>query len=104
MNERERLIELIYNADNDCTLSWSEIIADYLLERGVIVPPCKVGDKLYVLLCGVEEWRVQDISLSYVSNGEICSMPLNILNNAIGRCAFLTREEAQQALKERDNE
>ena len=66
MTERERLIEMIGskvcedyspNCDewqphscekcyaNDCRIG---DLADYLLENGVIVPPCKVGDTVYV--------------------------------------------------------
>lgn len=47
MTERERLIELL---DQNCGYSEeqkAETLADYLLANGVIVPPCKVGDKVY---------------------------------------------------------
>jgi hypothetical protein len=46
---RDRLIELIQNAVNGCARHWAEIIADHLLSNGVIVPPCKVGDTVYVI-------------------------------------------------------
>ena len=61
MTEREKLIELIYSAvKNVCCTPVGmpmeeaeklicEQIADYLLANGVIVPPVKVGDKVYVL-------------------------------------------------------
>ena len=42
---RERLIELLRQEQSRD----SEVIADYLLSNGVIVPPCKVGDKVYVI-------------------------------------------------------
>lgn len=38
MTERERLIELIQNAVNGCARHWAEIIADYLLDNGVMLP------------------------------------------------------------------
>ena len=59
---RERLIQLISNADEECKHSkdckscsgygkgsqcMNYHIADHLLANGVIVPPCKVGDKIY---------------------------------------------------------
>ena len=47
MTDRERLIELIQNAVNGCARHWAEIIADYLLANGVIVPPCKVSATSY---------------------------------------------------------
>ena len=52
MTDRERLIDLIReakkhtkNANSD--LERNMIFAEYLLEHGVIVPPCKVGDTVY---------------------------------------------------------
>lgn len=66
MTERERLVELLKNdncpspfiCDANCKYVNSENctaerMADYLLENGVIVPPCKVSDtmlaRLYIL-------------------------------------------------------
>lgn len=57
---RDRLIELMKEAEEKVqkTLNerfnldlteWLGIYADHLLENGVIVPPCKVGDKMYKL-------------------------------------------------------
>lgn len=54
MTCKDRLIELIKeakkqtkNANSD--LERNMVFADYLIENGVIVPPCKVGDKMYKL-------------------------------------------------------
>lgn len=55
MTDRERLIELIGNypcmsTAEDCFMeSIASDLADYLLANGVIVPPCKVGDKVYYI-------------------------------------------------------
>lgn len=63
MSDRDRLIELIVNADtydsyecklctkNDvsCRRCGAEKLADHLLANGVIVPPCKVGQTAYYL-------------------------------------------------------
>ena len=58
MNERERLIELLMQGELEASkqgvfnCSWSkrkaEIIADFLLENGVIVLPVKVGGTVYI--------------------------------------------------------
>ena len=48
MTDRERLIELLDGKSID-TQADVEYVADYLLENGVIVPPCKVGDTVYEL-------------------------------------------------------
>lgn len=56
MTDRERLIELITQAPQIFVKSrvevnsWADVakyIADYLVENGVVVLPCEVGDKLY---------------------------------------------------------
>lgn len=48
MTERERLAEMIETAVS-IMQNTPEKLADYLLDHGVIVPPCKVGDTVYVL-------------------------------------------------------
>lgn len=48
MTDRDRLICLIMGANSPCvSLAEGERIADHLLDNGVIVPPCKVGDTVY---------------------------------------------------------
>ena len=44
---KERLIKLIQDAVGGCARNWAEIIADNLIENGVIYVPCKVGDIVY---------------------------------------------------------
>ena len=55
---RDRLIELLKGAETKVTEimskplaleEWLGIYADYLIENGVIVPPCKVGQTVYVI-------------------------------------------------------
>ena len=48
---KDKLIELIQQSVNGCARNWAEVIAEYLLANGVIVPPCKVGDKVAVRAC-----------------------------------------------------
>ena len=46
---RNKLIEIMQNWGTENTDSFPvESVADYLLANGVIVPPCKVGDKVSV--------------------------------------------------------
>lgn len=60
MTDRERLTELLNNfvydiilcdtceiLDRDCAACENERLADYLIEHGVIVLPCKAEDTLY---------------------------------------------------------
>ena len=43
---RERLIELIQESVKGCARNWAEVIADYLLENGVIVAPMPMANWL----------------------------------------------------------
>ena len=56
MTDRDRLIELIKKGEWEylCSTGRSpryDFAVDYLLANGVIVPPCKVGDKVYFFRC-----------------------------------------------------
>ena len=76
MTDRERLIGLLSEydfdstfcnicerADDDCAVCGSERLADYLLSNGIIVLPCKVGDKVYEVTTSaeIEQRKVKDI-------------------------------------------
>lgn len=110
MSDRERLIDLIReakkhtkNANSD--LERNMIFADYLLEHGVIVPPCKVGDRVYrpsdclgVVQFVIISFNIYESEMFFMDDSE------NIIYlSDIGKTVFLTREEAEQALKERGN-
>lgn len=53
---RTRLVGLISEAEGQVNndLPTVEQIADYLLENGVLAPPCKIGDTIYRICT---EWR-----------------------------------------------
>ena len=100
MTDRERLIDLIRevkkhtkNANSD--LERNMIFAEYLLEHGVIVPPCKVGDTVYSI-----EMHIVDKWVKY----KVCEIPFSLTLWEHGwKDIFLTREEAERALREREN-
>lgn len=120
---RERLIELINFAHNGIGVkknenkSVAEIVADYLLANGVIVPPCKVGDKVWFIEKG--GYHFPRISHGYVQHFDVREMrglgltrnivvqPIDTLEDRlyffmfkwVGESVFLTREEAEKALK-----
>jgi hypothetical protein len=120
MTDRERLIELIQNAVNGCARHWAEIIADHLLANGVIVPPCKVGDSCYPLNASETELTCEEkISRITISERNIIigyyehwdysnrcrktdTWRLPLRTRILGKGVFLTREEAERALKERE--
>ena len=96
--DRERLTALLMAGAGDClgkggALNCSKL-ADYLLEHGVIVLPCKVGDTLYcesAIKGHITYLKAPDLEWIF-ENREI-----------FGKSIFLTREEAERALKEREN-
>ena len=120
---RDRLIELIgksFAEESEKRLViTAQYTADYLLANGVIVPPCKVGDTVYAVAYNTNIFtyavhRGYIGSIDIRSTGEyiiICHEGLddepkfpNIVGRFtdIGKTVFLTREEAERALKERE--
>ena len=109
MTERERLIEILNewgNKENDGVRA--ESIADYLLENGMIVPPCKVGTPLYFLSGDLEKCEIiESSSWLYIvdSLGRITiEETLHELcykydyDYVFGVTVFSTYEEAEKAL------
>ena len=105
MTDRERLIGLLSEydfdstfcnicerADDDCAVCGSERLADYLIEHGVIVLPCKVGKILYC------ESAIKGY-ITYLVAPDLEWIFENREN--FGKEIFLTREEAERKLKER---
>lgn len=99
--------------------------ADYLLTNGVIVPPCNVGDTVYIIF---QEKVIQGtvrLIRPFISKEEtvfkgniICEIDSFFIEGkkeqqefyvvfvkpyGIERIAYLTREKAEQALKEGEN-
>ena len=96
MTDRDRLIELLKKADSSTWGQTYESYADYLLANGVIVPPCKVGDKVYQT-DGVKVY--EGIIKKIVYDAHIIVFD----ETAIGKSIFLTKEEAEAKLKELGN-
>ena len=88
-------------------------IADNLIGKGVIVPPCKAGDMAYHLT-SIDTH--EELNVAEIFEGKVCSISKdektlwiycrynNGLNywyteKDIGRKLFFVREEAEQALK-----
>ena len=98
MTDRERLTALLMAGAGDClgkggALNCSRL-ADYLLENGVIVLPCKAGDTLYcesAIKGHITYLKAPDLEWIFENRG------------IFGKEIFPTREEAERALKEREN-
>lgn len=87
-----------------------EMIADKLIEDGWMRLPCKVGDKVYVvdytrLGNMIFECEVEEISHFSYGTYYYLNWGLHIprfkacQEDSFGKTVFLTREEAEQALK-----
>ena len=112
---RDRLIKLLDDLGVDDDWYDNQDIADQLIENGVIVPPCKVGDTVYMLFVGEitpfliyqsrREENVDFITSCYDSRGyDTRGKPVltTFCDYHIGKTVFLTKEEAERALKERE--
>ena len=97
---RERLIELLSNMDGVDNMDASEAgvdwydVADYLLDNGVIVLPCKVGDTVWRIVTQRNNYDDSPYKIIMQS-----SFRLDFLQ-AMGDRIFTTKEEAEAKLKE----
>ena len=97
MTMREKLIEMIQHSVGGCARYWAEIIADGLLANGVIVPPCKVGDTVY-------QTDGARIYSSKIRNIIYSTDSIDFDESAIGESIYLTKEQAEKALKESEKQ
>lgn len=123
MTQIKKLVELINEADSNYNFELSvgkilkprvEYEAEFLLENGVIVPPCKVGDTVWVIRSqtsnGKNLYILEDRVKRIVTERQEC------LQTAWTRIEFenitsefewgflnifLTKEEAEKALAEK---
>ena len=104
MTDREKLIEILRKPIFPHELvDPIDAVADYLLDNGVIVLPCKVGDTIY--RCGdpikkAYEWDIEHIEIYCDETVFIDDSDNEFTETDIGKTVFLTREEAEAALKE----
>lgn len=109
MTNRDRLIELLNVDMSGCDGDYATEMADYLIANGVICPPCKVGDSVFTTYHGclsvykVTEFIINDFLWAKLYNpdysGEYATK-LVCLDFSFNEFVFLTREEAEKALKE----
>lgn len=110
MTDRERLIDLLRETfDEQCEkirLVTAEHTADFLLANGVLVPTCKVGDKVYYVRYhwgNIVKTRIEKIILKgsklYIKIGYFDDYEVPC--SKIGESVFFSRLEAEKALRER---
>lgn len=118
--EKQELLDF-FTADLDEAIDMSggtqfngtvEHLADYLILNGVIVPPCKLGDIVYTTYNGsVSVYRVIELVMNGLLWAKLYNPDYSLEYETILACldysfnefVFLTREEAEKALKERES-
>ena len=120
---RDILIKLIKNAEevfpkDKPVLDIEEFVADYLLAKGVIVLPCKVGDTVFIIdnrdmldidpsVCSVVDDEIFEMDYGRTQSGELKWLFLLVesgeyfYDDEVGKTVFLTREEAEKALAQK---
>lgn len=117
MTERERLIELLKDGGVR-DFPYVNALADHLLANGVIVPPCPIThDSLFAIVDLYNRKKIvgQTIAkydIDYIIIGfsgkpiyRCCNASnewMDFEGDEIGKTVFLTREEAEKALEERE--
>ena len=121
MTDRNQLIELLCQAplgfktfENQYYKSTISKIADYLIANGIIVLPCKVGDKVYIVKSRTSDdknlYIIEDVVKRIVfdkseDTGFIHSriefFNTSSISDWLFQNIFLTREEAEKALEEK---
>lgn len=119
---RERLIELLeeakaqaLNTVGSLNEGWGAWYADYLLKNGVVLFPCKIGDTIFILsqyISRGDEYHLIECKVEQITYTEgraycVVSNSRGTLFEAeegeFGYTAFCIKEEAEKALKEREN-
>lgn len=120
MTDRDRLIEILTETFDEQydkrRLITPQHTADHLLANGVIVPPCKVGDTVYIIdnsdmlhidpsVCSVVDDEIYEMGYGRTQSGELKWLFLvmesggDFYDDDVGKTVFLTRDEAEKALE-----
>lgn len=121
MTDRDRLIELMgavqsigvkYTHEETASsmgFRGNAELADYLISNGVILPPCKVGQVVWVHWYNYKDTKPKIesrkiLSVQIYKNGDIQYHYKDgcFWQGHFGITVFLTKEEAEKALKERE--
>lgn len=113
---RDRLIELMgkqfAELVKDGDWNFNDMVcnvADKLITNGVILPPVRVGQTVWFVRGSKRERFIEtDIEKIVLKQGGLymklsCNAMYETSCNSIGKTVFLTKEEAEKALKEKEN-
>lgn len=107
-SDRDKLIELIEEWHKEAP---TQYLADHLLANGVIVPPCKMDSKIYMLVTRkthcfeYPNGKMQMVENQHTFIKETYLTKLNFFKVIydFGKTVFLTKEDAEEKLKELKN-
>ena len=123
MTERERLYELIVDADNEffretpygTAQERIEKTVEHLLANGMLLPPMKIGQIIYDI-DGEDVRELKVLKIVYFCNSysmgclrvgsieETTRRNITVFDIEIGKHVFFTREEAEATLEKRRKE
>ncbi len=111
MTDRDKLIELKRQAINYAQekaderggLVCIDDEVDYLLENGIVIPPCKVGDTVYTVGIFTGQLTEHTVTSIIYSGNNIflcleCAMVVDV-SQQIGKTVFFVKKEAEQMLQ-----
>ena len=108
-SDRDRLIRKIMSLNKPTiSLQTTMDIVDAIIDEGVIVSPCKVGDRLYSIfnnrvVKGIAkslEIVIEENKISYIVGLQFFKGIIMSKEFSFGKNIFLTKEEAEEKLKE----
>lgn len=113
---RDRLIEILkVPIHPKIGVDPAEVVADYLLANGVIVSPCKVGDYVWLVFTPKYPANPNDYGKWFMTQDGVQRIIFGAKGLSIetwnmgtipakemGKKIFLTKEEAEAKLKERE--
>lgn len=73
-------------------------IADHLMERGIIVPPCPMGTEIYILV--TRRPKVGSPKFTFIKNSTLTYSNLERVMRDLGDTVFLDRDSAEKKLEE----
>ena len=105
-----------YNDEDACYEHLATVCADHLIANGVIVPPCKVGDTVYMIGTNIKQdyvysgwdslnekpvYNAEETITYFVYEKIVPNIEWVLINfYTIGKTVFLTKDQAEQKLKE----
>jgi hypothetical protein len=102
MNERKILIELLDMVTARFRFdSWenTDKIADHLLANGVIAPPCKIGEPVYI---AIKKTSRHCKAYAYVRKSKLTYKNMARVISDFGKTVFLSKEEAERVANGRE--